>query len=193
MKLLDIPASGKRGKTVAFKSRFGQCEREHTRPTQDPTAAQRHSQSAFGTASLGWNYLTDEQRDAWRAYAKKVRSHPRGGQSGPLTGQMLFTAINRNQALLSLPPFLNPPERPVFGPNPVTALSITQGHRGIALKLDVATAPTGHILDILRAKGGRIVLSLELFTRRFWEMDPAEVAKTGFQKLKTVADRAQGR
>lgn len=54
-------------------------------------------------------------------------------------------------------------------------------------------APTGHILDILRAKGGRIVLSLELFTRRFWEMDPAEVARTGFQKLKTVADRAQGR
>ena len=42
----------------------------------------------------------------------------RGGQSGPLTGQNLFTAINRNQALLDLPPFVYPPERPAFDANP---------------------------------------------------------------------------
>jgi hypothetical protein len=103
MKVHDIPKSGKRGKIVAFKSRFGQCEREHTPATKRPTDKQQQSASAFGAASLGWNGLTDEQLDAWRAYGKKVRSHPRGGQSGPLTGQNLFTAINRNQALLAPP------------------------------------------------------------------------------------------
>ena len=146
MKVLDIPKSGKRGKSVAFRSRFDQYEREHVRPSKPSTAAQRRAQSDFGAASLGWNYLTDEQRDAWRAYGKKVRSHPRGGQSGPLTGQNLFTAINRNQSLLGLPPFVYPPERPVFAPNPVVALSITQSRGRVALKLTVSRAPAGHIL-----------------------------------------------
>ena len=146
MKVFDIPKSGKRGKTVAFKSRFGQCERTHVPPTKRPTAAQRRSQSAFGGASLGWNDLTDQQRDAWCELAKTVRSHPRGGQSGPLAGQNLFTAINRNQALLGLPPFVSPPQRPVFSPNPVKALTITQGGGGVALKLSVTAAPAAHIL-----------------------------------------------
>jgi hypothetical protein len=146
MKVHDIPKSGKRGKIVAFRSRFGECEREHTPATKRRTAAQQQSASAFGSASLGWNDLTDEQLDAWRASGKKVRSHPRGGQSGPLTGQNLFTAINRNQALLDLPPFVYPPERPAFDANPVRALSITQHGDGIALKLSVAKAPAAPIL-----------------------------------------------
>ena len=146
MKVLDISKSGKRGRVVAFKSRFGQCEREHSHPTKRRTASQRRAQSDFGDASLGWNALTDEQRDAWRAFGKEVRSHPRGGQSGPLTGQNLFTAINRNQALLGLPPFACPPARPDFDANPVVAFSITEGRGGIALKLSVAAGAAGHIL-----------------------------------------------
>jgi len=51
-------------------------------------------------------------------------------------------------------------------------------------------APTPQVLETLLATGGRVVLSLELFSPRFWELDPLEVAKTGYQKLKTVADRA---
>ena len=109
MKVHDIPKSGKRGPIVAFQSRFGQCERQHTPPTRRRTAAQRRSAAAFGKASLGWKGLTDEQRGAWCAFAKTVRSHPRGGQSGPLTGQNLFTAINRNQALLGRPRFATRP------------------------------------------------------------------------------------
>ena len=146
MKVHDIPKSGKRGLAVAFKSRFGQCEREHTPATKRPTAKQQQSASAFGGASLGCNGLTDAQLDAWRAFGKKVRSHPRGGESGPLTGQNLFTAINRNQALLGLPPFVYPPERPAFDANPVQALTITQDADGIALKVTVAKAPAAPIL-----------------------------------------------
>ncbi len=146
MKALDIPKSGKHGNTVAFKSRFGQCERAHVSPRKPRTDAQLRAQTEFGDASLGYNHLTDEQRHAWCAYGKKVRSHPRGGQSGPLTGQNLYTAINRNQRLLGLPLFSYPPERPIFDPNPVAAFRITQGRDGIALKLSVTAAPAGHIL-----------------------------------------------
>ena len=43
MKTFDIPKSGKRGSVVAFKSRFGQCEREHTPSRKPRTAAQQRS------------------------------------------------------------------------------------------------------------------------------------------------------
>ena len=146
MKVRTNPQSGRRSNVVAFRSWYGQCERAHVEPRKRRTAAQRHSQAEFGDASLGWNDLTDEQRDAWREFAKNVLSHPRGGQCGPLSGQVLFTAINRNQRLLGLPPFLYPPVRPAFPRNPVRAMAISQGSGGIALKLNVAEAPAGHIL-----------------------------------------------
>lgn len=50
-------------------------------------------------------------------------------------------------------------------------------------------APIGQILTDLRAAGGRTVLSLELFTRKYWEQDAMLVAKTGFEKLRAVARR----
>ena len=124
MKKRDVPSSGKRGTTVSFQSRYGQCERTDTPSTKPRTYAQICSQTKFGAASARWNYLTNDQRAAWRAYAKNVKSHPQGGQSGPLTGQVLFTAINRNQAALGLPPYDFPPERPDFPPLPVTGSSL---------------------------------------------------------------------
>ena len=102
-----------------------------------------------------WNYLTEDQRKAWRDYGKKVRSHPQGGQSGPLTGQMLYTAINRNQAALGLPPFDYPPERPEFGPNPVAGFRITVRRGRLVLKLTVSKAPAAHILVFASAPSTR--------------------------------------
>jgi hypothetical protein len=55
MKTFDIPKSGKRGSVVGFKSRFGQCEREHTKSQMPRTDAQQDAQTDFGAASAGWN------------------------------------------------------------------------------------------------------------------------------------------
>src|SRR5262245_58613064 len=52
------------------------------------------------------------------------------------------------------------------------------------------TAPITEILQLLRANGGQTVLSLELFNRKYWAMDPLEVAKEGLSKLKTAAQKA---
>jgi hypothetical protein len=146
MKTHDIPKSGKRGNVVAFQGRFGQVEREYVAPAKRPTAAQLRAREELGGVSPGWSAITEEQRKAWDALARKTRSRPRLGQSGPLTGQNLFTKINTNQALLHLPPFLYPPERPAFGPNPVRGFSITVGRHRIALKLSVPEAPAGYTL-----------------------------------------------
>jgi 2-keto-myo-inositol isomerase len=47
-------------------------------------------------------------------------------------------------------------------------------------------APLVNALKLLRQMGGSKVLSLELFTRRYWEQDPLLVAETGLAKMKAV-------
>jgi hypothetical protein len=133
---------------VAFRSRFGQCERSLPRgKKKGRSAPQRRDARLFGWASSLWNGLTEGRWHAWHAAGRKVRSHPSGeGQCGPLTGQNFCTAINKNQGLIGGPPILDPLERPVFGPNPVGELRIVESRGGIALKLRVAAAPTGEIL-----------------------------------------------
>jgi len=54
------------------------------------------------------------------------------------------------------------------------------------------TAPFPEILRGLHNTGGQKVLSLELFSRKYWEQDPLEVAKTGLAKMKAVAEKAVG-
>jgi 2-keto-myo-inositol isomerase len=51
----------------------------------------------------------------------------------------------------------------------------------------------GPVLDVLRllhAQGREKVLSLELFSRKYWAQDALEVARTGLAKMKAVASKA---
>src|SRR6266404_1107836 len=54
------------------------------------------------------------------------------------------------------------------------------------------TAPLNDILRLLRATGTQMVLSLELFNRKYWAQDALEVAKTGLAKMKAVAEKVLG-
>ena len=51
-------------------------------------------------------------------------------------------------------------------------------------------APLIEILRTLRTVGGQTILSLELFNRKYWEMDPLEVARAGLEKMKLVVGKA---
>jgi sugar phosphate isomerase/epimerase len=51
-------------------------------------------------------------------------------------------------------------------------------------------APIVDILRALRACGGQKALSLELFSQKYWKMDPLEVARAGLEKVKAVAAKA---
>jgi sugar phosphate isomerase/epimerase len=50
--------------------------------------------------------------------------------------------------------------------------------------------PVTQVLRDLQAIGGRKVLSLELFSRKYWEQDATEVAKAGLDKMKTAVQKA---
>ncbi len=54
------------------------------------------------------------------------------------------------------------------------------------------TGPITQALRDLHAGGGRTVLSLELFSRKYWEMDALEVATTGLAKMKAAVKLALG-
>jgi sugar phosphate isomerase/epimerase len=51
-------------------------------------------------------------------------------------------------------------------------------------------APNGEIYRLLRDRGYRGVLSLELFNRDYWQQDAAEVARTGLRKMKETVAKA---
>ncbi|HBH55055.1 MAG TPA: xylose isomerase [Planctomycetaceae bacterium] len=52
-------------------------------------------------------------------------------------------------------------------------------------------APLVPLLRTLKRVGFDGVLSLELFNREYWKQDPLQVAKTGLQKMKAVAQQAE--
>src|ERR1035438_5304346 len=90
MKILDIPQSGTSGVSVSVQSRFGQFRRALIVPKDPRTHDQVRVRSALGRYSALWNKLTDVQRRLWNARAGEVRSRPRLGKNGHLTGQQLF-------------------------------------------------------------------------------------------------------
>ena len=60
--------------------------------------------------------------------------------------QKFFNKINTVLATCGREPLLEPPPRPEFGPNPVVALTATNGPAGIALKLRLSKTPTEDIM-----------------------------------------------
>ena len=89
--------SGRCGDWVWYMRGRKQWRRLYVKPKDPRTPEQRHWRARFGVASNKYSQsLTDEQRDAYIALGTKLRSRPRLGQSGPLTGQQY--AIRREYA-----------------------------------------------------------------------------------------------
>jgi len=147
MKTLEVPKSGKCGGRVFYRLHRGQCWRKHFIPHNPRTAAQRRARKDFGLISKAWSErLSETQRQAWVARGARMRSYPRLGQSGWLTGHMHFEGINSARARIGRGLLLWPPEPVVFGPNPVEELSIRYEHGRIRLKLKVSGPVTEDIM-----------------------------------------------
>jgi hypothetical protein len=110
------------------------------------SAAQSHAWGTFGGASCGWGTLTEDQYRAWEEAAKQEKRRRHWPPSRRFTGQNLFTEINAHQRFLRLPPFLYPPERPVFGPGRPGPLTAGDGSDWFPLNLGVPKMPAGHTL-----------------------------------------------
>ena len=51
-------------------------------------------------------------------------------------------------------------------------------------------APITMILQTLKANGATTALSLELFNKKYWEQDAAEVLRTGIAKMRAAVEKA---
>jgi hypothetical protein len=82
-----VLTSGRCGDYIRYVRGNKQYRRLYTRPTDPRTLKQERWRARFGDASRKYSQsLTDEQQDACIAVGAKLRSRPRLGQSGPLTG-----------------------------------------------------------------------------------------------------------
>ena len=83
-----VLTSGRCGDYVRYVLGNKQLRRLYVKPSNPRTSRQQRWRARFGAASSKYSHsLTDERRDARIAAGAKLRSQPRLGQSGPLTGQ----------------------------------------------------------------------------------------------------------
>jgi hypothetical protein len=147
MKILDIPMSGRRAKHVFYMRGRTLCRRLYVVPRNVRTPARRRARGAFGGISEAWSQvLTEDQRQVWMVAAAKVKSRPRLWQRGPLTGEMHFQGINSARARIGLEMLVCPPERVIFGPNPVEGLALSYVNGQARLRLKASGPVTEDIM-----------------------------------------------
>ena len=146
MKISSIPKSGRKGSVVYVNSRHGKVARQYVRPRNPRTAEQQAHRSNVRAVSSRWRTLTPEQRAAWRVGAADRYFESKTGRPVRLNGCNFFVSLNTRRADLGLPQFDLPPAEPVFSPNPVAELVITNTGGRITLKLRVPSPPIQYTL-----------------------------------------------
>jgi hypothetical protein len=146
MKISSIPKSGRKGSVVYVNSRHGKVARQYVRPRNPRTPDQQLNRSTFGAVSSRWRNLNSEQHAAWRVAAANRDFLTETGRRVRLHGYNLFVSLNNRRAELGLPQFDLPPAEPVFSPNPVAELVITNSGGKITLKLRVSSPPAPYTL-----------------------------------------------
>jgi hypothetical protein len=146
MKILDIPQSGKRGLNVSQAGQFGQVSRTLAIPANPRTPSQMAVRTTLSRVAARWRSLLEPQRAAWVAAAKEAMSTPRLGQSGALSGFLLFTKINCTLVQFGQDQVDAPTTPPQFDDLAPQNLVITNAAGVIALKLTCPTSPGGNTI-----------------------------------------------
>ncbi len=146
MKIRSIPKSGRKGSVVYLKSRHGNVARQYVPPRNPRAAEQQAHRGKVRAVSCRWRTLTAEQRAAWCAGAANRTFVSKTGRPVRLNGCNFFVSLNTRRADLGLPQFDLPPAEPVFSPNPVAELVITNIADTITIKLRVASPPIRYTL-----------------------------------------------
>jgi hypothetical protein len=117
----DVPSSGRLGGWIYYMRGNKQVRRPYVKPRDPRTPAQLRCRAAFGAAVKVWSEaqgMTQDDQRAWIAAAEKIRSRARLAQSGPLTGQQYFIAVNCARAQEGAGMLLRPPAERALGPKP---------------------------------------------------------------------------
>ncbi len=86
--------SGSAGDIVASRNQYGPYFRARTAPTGPLTFRKSQARTAFTKSAALWNLITQAQRDAWEAYAMRLRRQAPPGINGVMTGRDQFMRIN---------------------------------------------------------------------------------------------------
>ena len=141
MKLQNVSPNENDPSTVVTAGRFGPVSRRRVIPFNPRTQRQMEVRRHLAEQTRRFGQLTDAQREDWNAAAATYRSHPRQGQSGPLTGLHLFVRVNCKLALFGLAPLDTPPPPPVFQELAPQDLVITNTAGVVAVKLACPADP----------------------------------------------------
>jgi hypothetical protein len=104
-------------------------------PSNPRSPSQMTTRGILTKVSARWRALQEIQRAAWMAAAKEAKSSSRLGQSGTLSGFLLFTKINCTLAKFGQDQVDAPPAQPLFPDLAPQGLVITNTAGVIALKL----------------------------------------------------------
>ena len=137
MKMQSIPKRGRKGSVIYSETRHGKVAREYVPPYNPRTEQQQDHRHNVRTVSARWSTLTQEQQDAWGVTAAHKYFVSEKGVLVRLNAYNLFVSLNVRRADLGLPQFDLPPAEPVFSPNPVAELVITNTGDRFTIKLRV--------------------------------------------------------
>jgi hypothetical protein len=146
MKIKSIPKSGRKGSVVYLNTRHGKVVRQYVRPRNPRTPDQQGHRNNVRAVRCRWRTLSAEQRSAWRIAAANNYFVTETGRRVHLNGYNFFVSLNTRRSDLDLPQFDLPPAEPVFSPNPVAELVITNTGGEITLKLRVPSPPAQYTL-----------------------------------------------
>jgi hypothetical protein len=149
MKRKHISRKEKDGSAIVCAGRYGLVSRRYVIPANPRTERQTEVRRHLAEQVRRFGELTDAQREAWNEDAATYRSHPRQGQSGPLTGLALFVRVNCKLALFGLEPLNTPPPPPEFPELAPQDLVIINTAGVIAVKLVCPADPGDN--TVLRA------------------------------------------
>jgi hypothetical protein len=147
MKVRGIPKRGRSGPVVFYQRGGKQYVRRHVPAKDLKTTAQRRVRDILKAVAKGYgHWLTEPEREAWDAGAEQLQSRPRLGQSGPLTGEMLFVKLTTPRALIGRSWLRLPTAPVVFGPSPVGELTLRREQGRLRLELAISGPVTGDIM-----------------------------------------------
>jgi hypothetical protein len=146
VKIGSIPKSGRKGSVVYVNSRHGKVVRNYVCPGNPRTPRQQGHRDNLAAVRRRWRTLSAEKQAAWRMVAANKYFISETGERVRLNGYNFFVSLNTRRADLGLPQFDLPPAEPIFSPNPVAELVITNTGDMVTLKLHVPSQPAQYTL-----------------------------------------------
>lgn len=101
--------AGSIGANTFSRNRGGAYIRRRSAPTNPNSTHQQAVRAYLSTLAKEWQFLTNEQRDAWHTWAQSRNKTDTLGNETNYTGHQMFISTNLRRLQMGLPPQTTPP------------------------------------------------------------------------------------